>query len=923
MHEPNLYIAQNFVDTHLSPRKQVNFINVPEVIYSTNVDSHLCTNVLSNIATVQAPNGPQSYNHMAYHTEPCSSSNLHSYTERHSRVHIPSTASLNRVNRKFIQDRLLPKRVSNYFWSDVIANKPCNNISNNNNTDFLIPENLVLNLSQHQLTDNQISIISRGLSFCPTPGEPDMGQLFLDLERLFRKMRLTLFWAEDQPQNSSVSNTQNMYTQNTAQIEPYHSKLFIEKSTFDPVHLNQGLEPFQKAVKNTISTQPIRAPMTKNVSSEEIEALKQLSTNQDIVIKKSDKGSCICIQNKTSYIQECMSQLNNTTVYKRETENLTSLFNTKIHTLIDEIYNKGSISIQVANYLKIVKPRTPLFYTLPKIHKNIRPPPGRPILSANDSPTERISAFVDHFLQMYVPLMDSYLKDTTHHIRKVESTGTLPPHTLLVTLDVKSLYTNIPQWEGLSVIHKLLNKKRPGNVLPTNQDILRLLQLVLTLNHFEFNDTYWTQISGVAMGSKSSPTFSNLFMEDWEEKWVYTYPLQPLVWRRYIDDVFMIWTHNIVELKKFIDHLNSVHPTIKFTAEWSETEINFLDTTVKVSEERKLYTTLYTKPTDTHTYLHFLSAHPMHQKKCGPYSQLVRVRRICTKFEDFLTNAKKILAYYKARGYPETLLNEALDRASALDRTVLLIIKETPLDEDSSELILVLTHNPANPEVKKTLTDNWHLIKQERSLAPLHDSTVKMGFRRPPNLQDLLVKARVNGPTVSKHQISGKINNPCFYTSNIVCRYCPKMDRCGTIKSNVTGRTYTTPQGGSCGSNNLIYLVTCTKCSKQYVGETSNSLNQRFYQHLYENKHLKDPLNAPPSMVDKIPNPLPKHFAQADHTHLDMKVQIVEYVKLPPKAQTTTVFRRKRELHWIHQLKTFIPQGINSMNVARWLIARK
>ncbi len=191
---------------------------------------------------------------------------------------------------------------------------------------------------------------------------------------------------------------------------------------------------------------------------------------------------------------------------------------TRLNNLIDEIHNKGSISAQLADYLKIKNPRTPLFYTLPKIHKNIRPSSGRPIRSANDSPTERISAFVDHFLQVYVPMMDSYLKNTTDHIRKVESIGILPNMTLLVTLDVKSLYTNIPQWEGLAVIHRILNTKRPGDILLTNQDIMRLLHLVLTLNHFEFNDTHWTQLSSVAMGSKSSPTFANLFIEDWESK---------------------------------------------------------------------------------------------------------------------------------------------------------------------------------------------------------------------------------------------------------------------------------------------------------------------------------------------------------------------------------------------------------------------
>ncbi len=175
----------------------------------------------------------------------------------------------------------------------------------------------------------------------------------------------------------------------------------------------------------------------------------------------------------------------------------------------------------------------------------------------------------------------------------------------------------------------------------------------------------------------------------------------PIIRCRYVDDVFMIWTHGLDELKMFIEYLNSVHPTITFTTEWSETEINFLDTAVKVSKDRKLYTTMYTKPTDTHTYLHYQSAHSTHQKKSGPYSQLIRIRQICTNFDDFLANTKKILAYYKLRGYPNQTLQEALKKALSLDRTVLLIPKHDQPDEISKDLFLVMTYNPANPEVKK------------------------------------------------------------------------------------------------------------------------------------------------------------------------------------------------------------------------------
>ncbi len=82
--------------------------------------------------------------------------------------------------------------------------------------------------------------------------------------------------------------------------------------------------------------------------------------------------------------------------------------------------------------------------------------------------------------------------------------------------------------------------------------------------------------------------------------------------------MFLIWIDSSQELDLFIQHLNEVHPTFKFTANISESSMDSLDTTVKVDTDHNMYTTLYTKPTDTHTYFHFTSAHPPHHKKVDP-----------------------------------------------------------------------------------------------------------------------------------------------------------------------------------------------------------------------------------------------------------------------------------------------------------------
>ena len=93
-------------------------------------------------------------------------------------------------------------------------------------------------------------------------------------------------------------------------------------------------------------------------------------------------------------------------------------------------------------------------------------------------------------------------------------------------------------------------------------------------------------MSGTAMGTKLTPSYANLFMTKFEEKYVYTYPLQPKLWKRFIDDIFMIWPHGMDSLLEFIDHLNIVHPIIRFSGDISHSKIFFLDLTIYIKQSQ-------------------------------------------------------------------------------------------------------------------------------------------------------------------------------------------------------------------------------------------------------------------------------------------------------------------------------------------------
>jgi hypothetical protein len=581
---------------------------------------------------------------------------------------------------------------------------------------------------------------------------------------------------------------------------------------------------------------------------------------------------------------------------------LTDIHNQEIHTLIMDLNNREEISDKCANFLYNQQPRTPQLYLLPKIHKNKVPVPGRPIVSANNSPTERISQLADHFLKPLVQNTKSYVKDTTHFINQIESLPAFTTGTILCTVDVTSLYTNIPNMEGIRACKKQLELHRRVSEPPTNQSIIRLLDQVLTKNNFDFNEKHYLQVGGTAMGTRVAPSFANLFMADFEEKYVYPYSPKPSIWMRYIDDIFLIWEHSEKELDDFLSHLNHCHPTIKFTSEKSTTNINFLDTTVNIDNSGKLYTNLYCKPTDSHNYLLYDSAHPQHCKNSLPYSQLLRVRRICSHIEDFDKNALMICQHFLRRNYPLNLLEEAILKVRRLDRQTLIEPKaDNTKSRDENKLFLISTFNPRDSPLTKIVNKNWTTLGRTSTTQDLYNHQIIHGKRRNKNLRDLLVHAKLPDMQSKPNPQPNDPSNPQNICKTKNCRYCKVIDTTGRITSTATNRSYHSMINVTCKSNNLIYCITCNQCKLQYVGQTSNRIIDRFQAHFY-------------SVTSKSnKNIVGRHFNLPDHSgQPDFTIHIVNFIHAPSKSTPAKKLRDDFERKWIFRLKTILPNGLNT-----------
>ena len=223
-------------------------------------------------------------------------------------------------------------------------------------------------------------------------------------------------------------------------------------------------------------------------------------------------------------------------------------------------------------------PKFARFYLLPKIHKRLHDVPSRPLISNCGYYTENISSSLDFHLQPLAREVKSLIKDTNDFLKKLRSLPNLPDDIILCTVDVVGLYPNIPHEEGLSALRKRPDLRQEKDV--TTSTLVELAEVVLKNNIFTFKEKTLKQKWGTAVGTKFAPPYSILFMAELEKEIISEIELKPYLWWRYIDDIFFLWEHGEEKLKRFIEHLNEKHPTIKFTGEWSKTSINFLDVTV-------------------------------------------------------------------------------------------------------------------------------------------------------------------------------------------------------------------------------------------------------------------------------------------------------------------------------------------------------
>ncbi|XP_048358692.1 uncharacterized protein LOC125436106 [Sphaerodactylus townsendi] len=433
---------------------------------------------------------------------------------------------------------------------------------------------------------------------------------------------------------------------------------------------------------------------------------------------------------------------------------------------------------------------------------------------------------------------------------QLEST-VFPMGSCLVSLDVASLYTNIPQDEAREFALEVFEAR--SDIFPSTDFLITFTEIILEKAYFRIQQTYYMQIKGVAMGCEIAPSIANLFMNKLERDFICN-PTHNRFWsyfrlyRHYIDDILLIISDASI-LPELTEWLNRIHPSTQFTHTSHPSHIPFLDTEICLTAEGKLAFKPFHKPTDRASGLHFRSYHPKSLKNSLPYSQLVLLKRNSSLESDFRRESERLLQEFRGRGFPSHILESAFKKVNSMPRQ--LFLQEKSPAQRENRITYALDYTPGSQVIRSVMNQHWHIVNSIPgcSLPP------RVSLRKAKSLRQSLVWTDVmlyeKRSLVKGHYVCGK------------CRACGLALATKESVHPFLKFRYTFNQYTDCTTPEWVYLISCA-CPAFYVGCTLRPVKQRILEHS-SNVRLQKLLEEP----------IVQHFLQNNHTDRDMRFLVL------------------------------------------------
>ena len=203
---------------------------------------------------------------------------------------------------------------------------------------------------------------------------------------------------------------------------------------------------------------------------------------------------------------------------------------------------------------------------------------------------------------------------------------------------------------------------------------------------------------------------------------------------------FSLWKRAMEKLESFYNFLNSLNPGLKFTMQVGCKSIFFLDLKINIVNGQ-LETTVYSKPTDSHLYLHARSCHKPSSIRGIQKGVAPRLRHICSTDNEYSSKSIEYQDYLTHRGHDPNTVHDTFEKISKITQND---ARKKMVNNNSNinRVIFPTKFNPRGPNVTKIIKDTFHLIQNNKILNRLFpENSILVANKRENNLKDLLLRS--------------------------------------------------------------------------------------------------------------------------------------------------------------------------------------
>ena len=801
----------------------------------------------------------------------------------------------------------------------------------------------VINLSSKTITNAHKFVFYLGESFAVTPSKTDRAKLLEDVNWWANSLRMGYIYSRvikpaqiDEAQELSIDQLTKKMEKDLKMTQP-KSKNFTNSG-------NHALELFISNVKKQIANHPgkhINRSTPKNIDKQTLEAITELKSWDDTVIRLFDKGTGFFVLDKEDYISRVETALNDQKTF-RKIENPPEEIQKTLSTIKTWVLNynvESDCPGMTLNFIDWVTPSTEdneagVNYMNLKAHKPEKNYPGRLISTGCNSFIKNLSIFTaEELKKVDLPYC---LRDTNELLQKINllnDSKKLAGKTVYhVTFDIVNMFPSISKDIGLPACREFLDKRTTK--LFSTDCVIDAIEITLDNNLTMFNGNMYVQTSGTAMGPNNACQYADVSLSPLDNK-IYNCEdiVTPEFYGRFRDDIYVAWTDSLEKLNEFSDWLNSYHNNLKFTMSKPSTEgTEFLDLFLYTQHDR-IETKTYSKPCDSHSYLLPQSCHPTHVAENIPYGVAHRVYKNCSENEEYQKCRNEFKSYLENRNFNSELINNSFDKVEKLERNAIINKEKSNVNNKGDRCFpLVCDFNPGLPPVGKILNSNKFILNLDPVLKNvIRSDKVFVSYRGNKTIKETLVPSklsndrniRVNDDNViicdTVAELSGNEEGGCYHCSS-GCKACRLfISETKTAHSFQTDYIVNIHGRLDCNTVGVCYLVNDKICRRSSVGSTINNFKTRWQNH---KSHIRK--NAKSCEIATHYNSefheLVKEPLKTFDSELSNQLEVIIFEKLDfsncNNQDDKVRVAKQRETFWQHQLMTLECYGGLNKRVA-------